>query len=240
MDRHIFSEGEWRRAKFLDHPTWSTCVSVDRKDYAEFSRPCPKVPSFNVVAKLHSCAQSCLWSKREFLMAGFKEEDLIPVSLGLNAANKSSIKIAGAILVRLNVKIDDQLSSCATMVYISPYCEGFYMSLEAMLDLNLFETFNSCPPVSGACNAMIGNDKRDAVSDAGETGESTLRALPRMSSNEPCTCPARTPPHERPEELPFPATPENNKNMELLQHRHSTHVLGNTYPRWQAHQSRST
>jgi hypothetical protein len=92
----------------MDHPTWSAHISVNRKDYAEFSRPCPKVSSFNVVSKLDSCAQSCLWSKKEYLGAGFKEEDLIPVSLGLKAANKSSIEITGAIFVRINVEVNNK------------------------------------------------------------------------------------------------------------------------------------
>ena len=152
MDHHIFSEGEWRRAKFLDHPTWTPEMSVRRKDYAAFSRPCPKVPNkINIVAKLDSCCQSCLWSKKEFLAAGFKEEDLIPVSLGLNAANKSPIKIDGAILVRLKVAVNKKEFTCATMVYISPSSDGFFMSLEAMLDLDLFRTFKS---TECSCNAV--------------------------------------------------------------------------------------
>ena len=207
MDHHIFSEGEWRRAKFLDHPTWSASISVNRKDYVEFSRPCPKVSSFNVVAKLDSCAQSCLWSKKEYLNAGFKEEDLIPVSLGLKAANKSSIEIAGAILVRLNVEVNKEIHSCATMVYISPSCEGFYMSLEAMLDLDLLQTLTNCTSADAACDVMTD------VTTAGDSSE-TVSSHPPMSSDEPCTCPERKPPPARPDNLPFPATPENNAKME--------------------------
>ena len=106
MDHHSFTEGEWRRSKFQDHPTWPVEIFVRRKDYQSFSRRCPQVPNnIKVVAKLDSCAQTCLWSKKEFLSAGFTEADLIPVSLGLSAANKSSIRIDGAILARINAKI---------------------------------------------------------------------------------------------------------------------------------------
>ena len=126
MDHHVFSEGEWRRAKFMDHPTWPTQLSVRRKDYADFSRPCPQIPSIiKLSAKMDTCAQSCLWSKKEFLAAGFKEEDMIPVSLGLKGANRSSIKIDGAILARLAVTVAGKVHNCATMVYISPSCEDF-------------------------------------------------------------------------------------------------------------------
>ena len=107
MDHHAFTDGEWRRSKFRDHPTWPVHLSVRRKDYTGFSRRCPQIPNkISVAAKLDSCAQTCLWSKKEFLSAGFKEEDLIPVSLGLSAANKSSIKIDGAILVQINSVVD--------------------------------------------------------------------------------------------------------------------------------------
>ena len=57
MDHHIFSEGEWRRSKFLEHPTWSIHISVNRKDYSQFSRPCPKVGNVNALAKLDTCCQ---------------------------------------------------------------------------------------------------------------------------------------------------------------------------------------
>ena len=48
-------------------------------------------------------AQSCLWSMTGFIAAGFTPSDLIPGSLDLVAANnyKSPIKIAGAIILRL-------------------------------------------------------------------------------------------------------------------------------------------
>ena len=106
MDHHVFSKGEWQRAKLMDHPTWSTHISVRRKDYSDFSRSCPQIPSnLKVTAKLDTCAMSCLWSRKDFLAAGFKESDMIPVSLGLNAANKSAIKIDGAVLVRLAVTV---------------------------------------------------------------------------------------------------------------------------------------
>ena len=208
MDHHIFTEGEWRRSKFLEHPTWSARISVNRKDYSAFSRPCPKVANFNVSAKLDSCAQSCLWSKKEFLSAGFKEEDLIPVSLALKAANKSSIEISGAILVRIEAEINKEKHHCATMVYISPSCDGFYLSLEAMLDLNLLQTLTHGGPINAACDVTT-----ESTIDANvETAKTPPH--PTMSSDEPCACPVRKAPPVRPDNLPFPATPENNEKME--------------------------
>lgn len=208
MDHHVFSEGEWRRARFLDHPTWPTQISVRRKDYSDFSRPCPQIPNkINVVAKLDSCCQSCLWSKKEFLAAGFEEKDLIPVSLGLNAANKSSIKIDGAILIRLNVTVNKKEISCATMVYISPSCDGFFMSLEAIYDLDLFQTFET---TGITCNTV--SEESAKPSTVAEMPADPSQHL--ESTDKPCECPERVMP-QRPEKLPFEPVPENNKNMEL-------------------------
>ena len=81
-------------------------------------------------------AQSCLWSMTGFLAAGFTPSDLIPVSLDLVAANKSPIKIAGAIILLLHgYSPDSEPFSCATIVYVSEAAPGFYMSWEAMMDL---------------------------------------------------------------------------------------------------------
>ena len=85
---------------------------------------------------------------------------MIPVSLGLSAANKSSIKIDGAILVRITAVVDGKQHSCATMVYISPSCQGFFMSMETMLDLDLFQTFTK--PQAADCN-MVGGELKGSL-----------------------------------------------------------------------------
>ena len=120
---------------------------------------------------------------------------MIPVLLGLNAANKSAIKIDGAVSVRLAVTVEGQTRTCATMVYISPSSEGFFMSLEAMLDLGLFKI-----PVEGAnmaCTRQTDDDKSNP-----------------SQQNLSCSCPPRSVPH-RLDKLPFPAVPENNPKMEF-------------------------
>lgn len=60
--------------------------------------PDEQVPSkiVQVEGIADSGAQSDVWSMKEFLRAGFSEDDLHPVTMSLNAANKSPIKINGA------------------------------------------------------------------------------------------------------------------------------------------------
>ena len=44
-------------------------------------------------AMADSGPQSCLWLMNDFLAAGFSQDDLIPVSIDLVAANKSPITV---------------------------------------------------------------------------------------------------------------------------------------------------
>ena len=214
MKHHIFSAGEWRQSRFMDHPKIKVHMSVNHTDYASFSHPLPTLPEpvIDIEAKLDSCAQSCLWSLKDCLAAGFKEEALIPVSIGLSAANKSSIKISGAILARISTEYFGQTRSCATMVYVSPSCEGLYLSLEAMVDLNLI---NRNSPLAGAASVAA----------------TTVEPHPTMSSDEPCSCPERQAPPTRPDKLPFPATPENNERMENWLRERFVSSTFNTCPR---------
>ena len=66
------------------------------------------------------------------------------------------------------------------MVYISKNCHGFYLSQTAMKDLGII-------------------NKSFPISTSAATG----------SQSHQCSCPRRTPPPERPKEIPFPPTTEN-------------------------------
>ena len=126
---HIFTNGQWRRACFLNHPEVKLTMSVNASDYQTFRRSCPTVGHTAITAMADTGAQSCLWSMTGFLAAGFTPSDLIPVSIDLVAANKSPIKIAGAIILRLQGHSpDSEPLSCATMVYVSEAARVFYLS----------------------------------------------------------------------------------------------------------------
>ena len=74
-------------------------VSVRRSDYRSFGRRCPQMTPKTITAMADSGAQSCLWSMNYFLAAGYSQDDLISVSMGLVTANKSPIKVDEAIVV---------------------------------------------------------------------------------------------------------------------------------------------
>lgn len=201
---NIFSKGEWRRSNFKDHPRVELLLSVLSSDYRQFGKRCPKVAPTKITALADTCAQSCLWSLREFESLGFTIDDLIPVNVNLNAANKSPITIEGAARVRLQgIASDGSKQSCAAMVYVSRQAEGFYLSFETMIDLGIVpKDFPAIKP---------------SVAQSGHTINATVADdVPGKS----CSCPTRTSVPEMPKKLPFECVPENNDKMKrwLLDH----------------------
>jgi len=65
-------------------------------------------------------------------------EDLSPVSITLNAANKSPIKIDGAFFAKLaGQSTSGKVITCQTMIYVSRDVKSLYLSFDTMLDLGI-------------------------------------------------------------------------------------------------------
>ena len=88
---HIFAEGQWRRARFLNHSEVKLTMSANASDYQALRRSCPIVAQTAITAMADTGAQSSPWSVTGFLAAGFTPSDLIPVSLDIVVADKSPI-----------------------------------------------------------------------------------------------------------------------------------------------------
>ena len=209
---HIFTNGQWRRARFFNHPEVKLTMSVNASDYQAFRRSCPTVAQTAITAMADTGGQSCLWSMTGFLAAGFTPSDLIPVSIDLVAANKSPIKIAGANILRLHGHSpDSETFSCATMVYVSEAARGFYLSWEAMMDLGIVSP--NFPSVGAAADPAVTQQppsrstERHGSLNAGGLAQTTY-------SIDSCSCPPRTVVPVRPLVLPFECTPANNSKME--------------------------
>jgi len=209
LPHQIFSKGAWRRAQFLKHPRVQLNISVNKDDYKTFNRSCPAVRPVSIQAIADSGAQSCLWSKAEFLSSGFSTHDLMPVDLSISAANKSPIRVEGAVLMRISVPSNrGKINSYPVMVYVSPDAQGFYLSWEALLDLGIFQ--HKFPLLN--CNGRSIDTKPKANCYSSEV-DSRSGDLPGYRANS-CSCPKRSKPPTRPAELPFTCCPENNEKME--------------------------
>ena len=99
------------------------------------------------------------------------------------------------------------------------------MSMETMLDLDLFKTFSK-PHLSGSCNMLSETQESKksmkspmCFSKLCRNGHSCCPSEQGQSSShppvsEPCSCKKRTLPPQRPRKLPFEAISENNGKME--------------------------
>ena len=193
LNHHIFSKGEWRRARLRNHPSTQLTIANDSR------------PSFaaNVQALADSGAQSDVWSLEEYLRAGYTTDKLHPVRLALNAANKSSIHIDGAFFGTISGRTQSgTILSTKSMIYVSRDVRGFYLSYDTMLNLDMLPKSFPAPGCAGVDITSEGTD--------GLIQSMNSHAIPKADS---CNCPKRKPVPTRPTELPFECTPENNEKM---------------------------
>jgi hypothetical protein len=225
LQHHIFTKGEWRRAKFTQHPTVSIRVSIDGtaiRPRRLRQPPC----SVEVDAVTDSGAQSDVWSLKQFLAHGFSHDDLHPVSMNLRAANKSRIVIDGAFFGILaghdpqGVKV-----SCRTMIYVSRDVHNLFLSHDSLLALGILPL--SFPTIGDVGQQLSSNVRQPCFS--------ALHAANDRCSAEPkdvngCGCPVREAPPSRPSALPFACSAANNDKMrEWLLQRYASSTF-NTCP----------
>ena len=121
---------------------------------------------FDAVAD--SGAQSDLWSLEKFLRAGYSKEDLYPVVMSLNAANKSPIKISGAFFATIAGRSPTgKKITCRSMIYVSPDVKRFYLCYDTMLALGILN--RDFPKVGAFSHSQpdeeIGNTLKSRASD---------------------------------------------------------------------------
>ena len=199
LDHHIFTENGWKKALSFEHPKLLLKISTDVNAYKDFKiAPPKKCEGLNEVVT-DSGAQSCLWSREDYLDLGLTMNDLIPVSHSMKAANSASIEIDGAVLLRLEGQSSEgKKYSASVMTYISPDAKAFYLSKEALIQLGVIP--KDFPRLGGA----IADHEVGGVTSRDTLGEIELAE---------CGCPKRKPPPPKPKELPFPATQENVSRM---------------------------
>ena len=224
LQHHIFTDGEWRRARFTKHPTVRLRLSIDER--APRARHLRHSQVFaNVDGVTDSGAQSDVWSLNQFLASGFSHEDLHPVSLSLQAANNSKISIEGAFFGVIEGRNPNGNGvACRAMIYVSKDVHSFFLSHESLLALGILP---SDFPTIGGANQECGVAKSTS---AAAIRASNAGCSAGTSSDIDCGCPKRLNPPARPPSLPFPCRPENNDKMrEWLLTRYASSTF-NTCP----------
>ena len=228
LDHHIFNKGEWKKARFRDHPRVNITISADMS--AKHRPRAPPDPSVRarVSAVADTGAQSDLWSLKEYLAHGFSRDSLFRVKLGMSAANRSPIPIEGAFFAKITSHTSGgEVTTCRSMIYVSNSVHSMYLSYETMLDLGML---SADFPGGGATSKVSANretldtEKQDLVKPDGGNGTSNPSTSTSRSvsggcnatetvGEAPCSCPLRTSVPPRPTSLPFDCTPENNERM---------------------------
>ena len=75
VDHHVFTEGEWKKARPRSHPRIPVAISMAFSQRSEFSGP---VMQAYTVAIADTGARSDLWALSDFLANGFSTEILSP------------------------------------------------------------------------------------------------------------------------------------------------------------------
>ena len=158
-----------------------------------------------------SGAQSCLLSLRQFYKCGFKKSHMIPVKLKMEAANRKSIEILGAVF--LTITASGQTTHA--MVYVSPDVQGFYISKQCLTELG-------CLSRSFPCAGEIERLESAAIIGSEINYNDEIRAAPPFQAEKKsfqaekkakCGCLLRKTPPQRPSVLPMPCTPANIDRM---------------------------
>ena len=198
LTHHIFTKGEWRRARLAAHPTTSLTVVPERN----------RSTSAVVDGIADSGAQSNVWSLSAYLASGQRMSDLSPVKLSLNAANKSAIRIEGAFFADITgTTADGSTITVKAMIYVSNDVQGFYLSYSTMIDLGMLpKNF----PTPGCAQIDQQTDFARVGEICGETTPPTHS--PFEAPAPPCGgCRREESIPDRPSSLPFECIPENNK-----------------------------
>ena len=88
LDHHIFTHEGWERATSLSHPALRLRISTLKEDYIHLGMSPATISPKHIDVVADSGAQSCLWSRREFLKSGFNLADLIKAHHTMEAAKR--------------------------------------------------------------------------------------------------------------------------------------------------------
>lgn len=195
LQHHIFTAGEWRRAHFTKHPTVRLRVNVNRTAFSD-RRPNPRAVFADVDTITDSGVQSDVWSLDQFLASGFSREDLHPVSLSLQAAHKSKIKIDDAFFAALEGRDPrGNAMSCRAMIYVSSNVKSLFMSYNSLLGLGILPLDF---PIGGANQQSDDAEIRPSLAAVRATNDGCGAST---DSGETCDCQKREAPPRQPASL---------------------------------------
>lgn len=120
--------------------------------------------------------KSKIRSMTDFLACGFSCNDLLPVSLGLSATNRSPISIEGALFAKLTAKFyNGEVTSYCSMVHVSSSVQALYLSKTR------YSTLASSP-------RTFHHTRRRTSLRRGATPDTLTRQIPTVSHHTSMLC----------------------------------------------------
>ena len=200
LDHHMYNEicDQWSKQTSQSQPFIKLQTTVHSEDYAALGfkvKISPRTASLPAMAD--TGCQSCLAGVNILHPLGLTEDDLIPVTMKMHAANNNRITILGATVLRFSGKSEtDEIINTRQIVYITDSCSKIFLSREACVTLGIISS--SFPTIGEATNGL--------------------------DDGAPCCCPQRELPPPLPEKLPYTATAANHGKLRnfLLEHYKSS------------------
>jgi hypothetical protein len=188
LDHHLYNNmcDRWFRQPSKVQPFVTLRVSTHNADYQSLGFTMTSPPSSCTIQGMADTGcQSCLCGLQTIKKLGITDiKDLIPVTMRMHAANKGSIKILGATIVRISgiSKSGEQLQT-RQLLYVTDSADKLFISREACASLGIIS---------------------EGFPTIGETA-----SLEENTTSTTCECPRRKLPSGLPTTLPFPPTEEN-------------------------------
>ena len=193
LSHHIYRNGSWIQKPSQPQPSVLLMAATSADDYKQLGIKLPIKPKqANVMVLPDTGCQSCLAGYNFVKRLGL-EDHLIKVNLKMTAANKSTINILGAVVVRFSGK-DNSGADVETrqMVYITDTADRVFLSREACQELGLIPS--NFPILGDTCDAI--NGKTDLENKTTVDSRNVAE----------CGCPKRELPPPIPESMPFKVT----------------------------------
>ena len=195
LDHHIYNNltDTWMKQESKSQPHMNLMVKICEKDYADLGHEPTCAPNSAIISCMADTGcQSCLAGIKVIHRLGLSENDLIPVTMKMHAANNKGIIILGAVIMRLS-GTDPHGNTHVTrqIVYVTDSSEKMFISREACVALKMIT--NKFPTVG-----EVKNNSSEAVNATHTKKQNT--------SNIDCDCPRRQLPPPMPSKLPYPAT----------------------------------
>ncbi|MCP3680923.1 MAG: hypothetical protein GY782_11975, partial [Gammaproteobacteria bacterium] len=217
MSHHVYTDKGWKVSRTRERPMITVKTSVSMSSYESLGLTRPRVLG-TVVRQAFLCDTGASISIAGVQFArklGIREEDLLRVNMMITSADDSPIKVVGAVLV------DIWAGGEATkeMVYICEGTKGCLLSLDACVNLGIIPKTFPEPGLGGDVNdrGEVGAGVIDGGQDEnphGCRGGAARGGQHRKRAGCDCSCPDRELPPDPPDQLPFPATPENRGRLE--------------------------